>query len=141
MKAHFHRSGAVRHYHENNKSERRCVRVRRRESASGRRDSTFRSVSRASCANRDLVMTRWWMVVLLASAAAAGGRLPRTSPPAPAPAPAPSALPRLPQRNLTLASRSSVRNRSVPTLISLIFHKTRSDFMKVVNQGNVTILK
>ncbi|CAH0578241.1 unnamed protein product [Chrysodeixis includens] len=56
-------------------------------------------------------MTRWWMVVLLASAAAAGGRLPRTSPPAPAPAPAPSALPRLPQRNLTLASRSSVRNR------------------------------
>ncbi|KAJ8737581.1 hypothetical protein PYW08_000176 [Mythimna loreyi] len=56
-------------------------------------------------------MTRWWMVVLLAGAAAAGGRLPRTSPPAPQTPPAPSMAPRLPQRNLTLASRSSVRNR------------------------------
>ncbi|XP_026756937.3 fibrinogen alpha chain [Galleria mellonella] len=55
-------------------------------------------------------MSRWWIVVLLATgAAAAGGRLPRTSPPAPPPAPSPA--PRLPQRNLTLSSRSSVRNR------------------------------
>ncbi|XP_037299706.1 fibrinogen alpha chain [Manduca sexta] len=55
-------------------------------------------------------MSRWWMVVLLAAgAAAAGSRLPRTSPPAPPPQP--SAVPRLPQRNLTLAARSSVRNR------------------------------
>ncbi|XP_059059835.1 fibrinogen alpha chain [Achroia grisella] len=52
----------------------------------------------------------WWLVVLLAAgAAAAGGRLPRTSPPAPPPAPSPA--PRLPQRNLTLSARSSVRNR------------------------------
>ncbi|CAH1647783.1 unnamed protein product [Spodoptera littoralis] len=57
-------------------------------------------------------MNRWWMVVLLAGAAAAGGRLPRTSPPAPQTPPASSSAPRLPQRNLTLASRSSVRNRN-----------------------------
>ncbi|CAH0703612.1 unnamed protein product [Spodoptera exigua] len=56
-------------------------------------------------------MSRWWMVVLLAGAAAAGGRLPRTSPPAPQTPPTSSSAPRLPQRNLTLASRSSVRNR------------------------------
>ncbi|XP_049885923.1 angiopoietin-related protein 2 [Pectinophora gossypiella] len=59
-------------------------------------------------------MSRWWFVVLLAAgAAAAGGRLPRTSPPhAPhTPAPAPSPAPRLAPRNLTLAARSSVRNR------------------------------
>ncbi|KAM3968600.1 uncharacterized protein ACR2FA_012002 [Aphomia sociella] len=55
-------------------------------------------------------MSRWWFVVLLAAgAAAAGGRLPRTSPPAPPPAPSPA--PRLPQRNLTLSARSSIRNR------------------------------
>ncbi|XP_072931178.1 uncharacterized protein [Epargyreus clarus] len=59
-------------------------------------------------------MSRWWMVVfLVAGAAAAGTRLPRTSPPAPpAPAPPPpSPAPRLPQRNFTLSSRTSVRNR------------------------------
>ncbi|XP_045784760.1 angiopoietin-related protein 2 [Maniola jurtina] len=55
-------------------------------------------------------MYRWWLVVVLAAgAAAAGTRLPRTSPPAPAPAPA--SAPRLPQRNFTISSRSSVRNR------------------------------
>ncbi|KAL0902648.1 hypothetical protein ABMA27_000472 [Loxostege sticticalis] len=57
-------------------------------------------------------MSRLWMLVLLAAgAAAAGGRLPRTSPPAPPPAPSPAPSPRLPQRNLTLSTRSSVRNR------------------------------
>ncbi|XP_064076458.1 angiopoietin-related protein 2 [Vanessa tameamea] len=55
-------------------------------------------------------MYRWWLVVVLAAgAAAAGTRLPRTSPPAPAPAPSPAT--RLPQRNFTISSRSSVRNR------------------------------
>ncbi|XP_060809401.1 angiopoietin-related protein 2 [Amyelois transitella] len=54
-------------------------------------------------------MTKWWLVVLFAaSAAAAGGRLPRTSPPGPPPTPSPT---RLPQRNLTLSARASVRNR------------------------------
>ncbi|XP_026317674.1 uncharacterized protein LOC113228538 [Hyposmocoma kahamanoa] len=45
----------------------------------------------------------------VAGAAAAGARLPRTSPPSPHSTS--SAAPRLPQRNLTLAARSSVRNR------------------------------
>ncbi|XP_004933130.1 angiopoietin-related protein 2 isoform X1 [Bombyx mandarina] len=55
-------------------------------------------------------MTRWWMVMLMAAgAAAAGSRLPRTS--QSAPPQQSSAAPRLPQRNLTLASRSTVRNR------------------------------
>ncbi|XP_050361393.1 angiopoietin-related protein 2 [Nymphalis io] len=55
-------------------------------------------------------MYRWWLVVVLAAgAAAAGTRLPRTSPPAPAPVPSPAT--RLPQRNFTISSRSSVRNR------------------------------
>ncbi|XP_038216190.1 angiopoietin-2 [Zerene cesonia] len=63
-------------------------------------------------------MSRWWLVVVLAaSAAAAGPRLPRTSLPSPAPSsasapsPAPPSAPRLPQRNFTISSRSSVRNR------------------------------
>lgn len=76
-------------------------------------------VIRASRAH-GLVMSRLWMLVLLAAgAAAAGGRLPRTSPPAPPPAPSPAPSPRLPQRNLTLSTRSSVRNRSVPLSFNL----------------------
>ena len=55
------------------------------------------------------VMYRWWLVVALV-AGAAGNRLPRTSPTS-GPSPAPST--RLPQRNFTISSRSSVRNRSV----------------------------
>ncbi|CAH0716523.1 unnamed protein product, partial [Brenthis ino] len=54
-------------------------------------------------------MYRWWLVVALV-ASVAGNRLPRTSPTSSsAPAPAPST--RLPQRNFTISSRSSVRNR------------------------------
>ncbi|CAH2985269.1 unnamed protein product [Chilo suppressalis] len=55
-------------------------------------------------------MSKLWLVVLLAAGAtAAGGRLPRTSPPVTQASPSPST--RLPQRNFTLSSRSSVRNR------------------------------
>ncbi|XP_047523965.1 angiopoietin-related protein 2 [Pieris napi] len=59
-------------------------------------------------------MSRWWLVVVLAaSGVAAGTRLPRTSLPASTPAhtPVTSNPPRLPQRNFTISSRSSVRNR------------------------------
>lgn len=48
-------------------------------------------------------------MLMAAGAAAAGSRLPRTS--QSAPPQQSSAAPRLPQRNLTLASRSTVRNR------------------------------
>ncbi|XP_050683765.1 angiopoietin-related protein 2 [Leptidea sinapis] len=56
-------------------------------------------------------MARWCLVVILAAtASAAGTRFPRTSLPASASASATS-TPRLPQRNFTISSRSSVRNR------------------------------
>ncbi|KAI5637009.1 hypothetical protein NE865_10309 [Phthorimaea operculella] len=61
-----------------------------------------------------LVMSRWWLVVVLAAgAAAAGTRLPRTSAASPAPpaTPSPAHQARQAHRNLTLAARSSVRNR------------------------------
>lgn len=64
------------------------------------------------------VMYRWWLVVVLV-AGAAGNRLPRTSPTS-APSPAPST--RLPQRNFTISSRSSVRNRSVTISCSTLIH-------------------
>ncbi|XP_032527418.2 angiopoietin-related protein 2 isoform X1 [Danaus plexippus] len=55
-------------------------------------------------------MYRCWLVVTLAATAvAAGTRLPRTS--QPASSPAQSTAPRLPQRNFTISSRSTVRNR------------------------------
>lgn len=111
VKAHFHQSGA----RAAQQSE-RCV-AHSTLCAAG--VTTF--VIRASRAH-GIVMSRLWMLVLLAAgAAAAGGRLPRTSPPAPSPAPSPAPLPRLPQRNLTLSNRSSVRNRSVPhTILELL---------------------
>ncbi|GBP95996.1 hypothetical protein EVAR_66923_1 [Eumeta japonica] len=49
-----------------------------------------------------------WAALVAAGAAATGGRLPRTSGTG-----APPVTPRLPARNLTLAGRNSVRNRSV----------------------------
>lgn len=58
-------------------------------------------------------MGPWLLLALLTGAAAAGGRLPRTpQPPSTTPLPPPT-TPRALQRNLTLTSRPSVRNRSV----------------------------
>lgn len=77
-------------------------------------------------------MYRWWLVVVLAAgAAAAGTRLPRTS--QPAPSPAPSSATRLPQRNFTISSRSSVRNRLVQISVNY-FRKTLSSHL--INEIN-----
>lgn len=73
----------------------------------------------------------------IAGVAAAGARLPRTSPPAPHSTS--SAAPRLPQRNLTLAARSSVRNRSALISFSVLIHKVNYKGIKIKYVTTATV--